>query len=82
MDTSSNYQVQPAEQPERSNKLLIKSVIMGGLILAMLIPTLLISGLVSERQARQSQVVAEVGERWAGEQVLSGPYIHLPYKVI
>lgn len=66
----------------RSNKILIKSFITGTLILVLLIPTIFINDLVKERQARQAKVVTEVSDRWAQAQVLTGPYLYLPYKII
>ena len=65
----------------RSNKILIKGAITAALIGIMMIPTVFISDLVQERQARNETVVKEVGSRWALAQTLSGPYIFLPYKV-
>ena len=65
-----------------SNRIIIKAAITGVLILVMLIPTIFIANLVQERKARQTEVVSEVSNRWARAQVLTGPYIFLPYKVI
>ncbi|MRG45219.1 cell envelope integrity protein CreD [Chitinophaga sp. SYP-B3965] len=63
-----------------ANKKLIKGVITGALILFMLIPTVFISNLVHEREARQQQVAKEVSSKWATAQTLAGPYIYVPYK--
>ncbi len=82
METSHDYIKQPGNSQGGSNKILIKSLITGALILVMLIPTIFISNLVTERQERQSHVTAEVSDRWAKAQVLSGPYIYLPYKTV
>ncbi|MEO6453557.1 MAG: cell envelope integrity protein CreD [Ginsengibacter sp.] len=83
METTIHDGTEPDAGPSsRSNKILIKSVITGALILVMLIPTIFISNLVQERQARQGEVVNEVSDRWAQRQVLTGPYIYLPFKVL
>jgi len=66
-------------RPAHSNRLLIKGLITGGLILLMLIPTLFIQNLVTEREERQKEVVKEVSSKWAGEQTLSGPFLVVPY---
>ena len=58
---------------------LFKSALVGALILALLIPTFFIQNLVSERQDRQKQAVAEIGSRWAGSQTVTGPVIGVPY---
>lgn len=62
------------------NKKLFKGLITGGLILVMMIPTIFISNLVSERKERQQEVAAEVSSKWATSQTLTGPYIYVPYK--
>lgn len=72
----------PQTSTSGSNKIVIKAAITGVLILAMLIPTIFITNLVKERKARQAEVVTEVSNRWAQAQVLTGPYIFLPYKII
>ncbi len=64
-----------------SNKTFIKGLITGGLILLMLIPTVFITNLVSERQARQKEITREVSSKWASAQTLSGPFIFLPYTI-
>lgn len=62
-----------------SNRILLKGIITGGLILLMLIPTLFIQNLISERQQRQKEVVKEVSSKWASAQNLSGPFLTVPY---
>ncbi|HXB96056.1 MAG TPA: cell envelope integrity protein CreD [Puia sp.] len=56
-----------------------KSGLVGALILLLLIPTAFIQNLVSERQQRQREAVAEIGSRWAGSQTVTGPVIGIPY---
>jgi inner membrane protein len=67
------------EQTETSNRLLVKGLVTGLLILAMLIPTLFVNNLVQERQERQQQVVQEVSSKWASSQRVSGIYLVVPY---
>jgi inner membrane protein len=81
METSNYAESNSAEnKTSRSNKILIKGAITAGLIGIMMIPTVFISDLVHERQARNESVVKEVDSRWAMAQTLTGPYIYLPYK--
>jgi inner membrane protein len=61
------------------NKIILKSFLIGFLILLLLIPTVFIQDLVSERQQRQKEAVTEVGSRWAGSQTIAGPAIGIPY---
>ncbi|MEO6135527.1 MAG: cell envelope integrity protein CreD [Ginsengibacter sp.] len=82
METNNYSEIEIEENPKRSNRIMIKACITGSLILAMLIPTIFISNLVKERKDRQAEVVTEVSNKWAQPQVLTGPYIFLPYKII
>lgn len=80
METQEHPTVAASMQPDsQNNKTLIKAIVTGVLILAMLIPTLFVSGLVTEREARQHEVVQEVTDKWAARQTVSGPYLCIPY---
>ena len=61
------------------NKIIFKSFLIGFLILLLLVPTIFIQNLVSERQGRQKEAVEEVGSKWAGQQTINGPAIAVPY---
>ena len=61
------------------NKIILKGLWIGILLLLLLIPTFFIQNLVSERQQRQQEAVTEVSSRWAGAQTVSGPIIGIPY---
>jgi len=61
------------------NKIILKSFLIGVLILLLLIPTFSIQGLVSERKQRQEEAIAEISSRWAGAQTVTGPVIGIPY---
>ncbi|MEO7316429.1 MAG: cell envelope integrity protein CreD [Ginsengibacter sp.] len=82
METNSQAENLPVTPENPSNKILWKSIITGVLILVLLIPAAFISNLVSERKARQADVVTEVSQKWAQSQLLTGPYIYLPYKTV
>ena len=66
--------------PTTSNKTLIKGLITGALILLMLIPTVFVSNLITEREKRHQDVVKEVSGGWSAAQTLSGPYLYIPYQ--
>ncbi len=68
----------PGHTPQR-NSILIKGLITGSLILFMLIPTLFINNLITEREVRQKEVVREVSGKWAAAQTLSAPFLVVPY---
>jgi len=59
--------------------ILIKSVMVGFLILILLIPAAFIQELVRERQERQKEVIAEVSSKWASAQTVTGPFLLIPY---
>lgn len=82
MDYNSEQQIQPASrQPSfwENNRTLIKSLLIGVLILIMLIPASFIQQLVYERENRQREVIQEVSSKWAQEQTLKGPVLMIPY---
>lgn len=82
-----DHETMPPTQPQQpvtnnANKILMKGLVTGGLILLMLIPTLFIDNLINERENRQKEVVKEVSGKWATAQTLSAPFITVPYTEI
>ncbi len=75
-----NYHNDQPVTKGNGNKALIKGLITGGLILLMLIPTMFITSLISERELRQMEVVKDVSSKWATAQTVSGPYLFIPYQ--
>ncbi|RYF86218.1 MAG: cell envelope integrity protein CreD, partial [Chitinophagaceae bacterium] len=69
----------PTAAHMQPNKILIKGLVTGVLILIMLIPTIFIVNLVEERETRQKEVVKEVSSKWATAQTLSAPFLAVPY---
>ncbi|HYF33422.1 MAG TPA: cell envelope integrity protein CreD [Chitinophagaceae bacterium] len=61
------------------NRMIFKGLLIGFLILLLLIPTFMIQDLVHERQGRQAEAIMEVSSKWAGQQVINGPVIAIPY---
>jgi len=61
------------------NRMLIKGFLIGFLILIMLIPTVFLLQLVSERQSRQNEVINEVSSKWGMQQTITGPIVMVPY---
>lgn len=74
-----NQQIIQAAGIWERNRMLIKGFMIGFLILVMLIPIALLSGLVSEREQRQSEVIKEISSKWASEQTIVGPLVIVPY---
>jgi inner membrane protein len=64
----------------QGSKLLVKALLIGGMALVLLIPSLLIQDVIKEREQRQKEAVKEVSSKWAGQQTLTGPILVLPYR--
>ncbi|WP_132056025.1 cell envelope integrity protein CreD [Pseudocnuella soli] len=67
------------ERIPQDNRILVKGVIIGLLVLLLLIPTFFVTGVIEEREDRQRQAVQEVSAKWAGRQNLTGPMLVLPF---
>jgi inner membrane protein len=68
-----------ATQAWNKGKVLIKGIIIAGLVLLLLIPSFYVENLVSEREQRQKEAIAEVTSKWAAKQTIAGPVLVLPY---
>lgn len=49
------------------------------LILLLLIPSSLIQNLISEREARQNDMMQDIAKQWSGVQLVQGPVLMIPY---
>jgi len=58
----------------------LKILLVGFLALLLLIPTMMIQGLISERGARAAEARAEVGNFWGNAQTIGGPMLALPFR--
>lgn len=61
-------------------KLFLKSIIIFVMALALWLPTYLITGVVKERESRQKEAIADISNKWAGKQTITGPLLMIPYK--
>ena len=59
----------------------VKLAMIGILLLIMLIPTGMVSGLIDERQVRQRQVERQFERSWGPAQSVLGPLLVIPYRV-
>lgn len=64
------------------NRVFLKGIIMGFLILIMIIPTVFVNSLVTERKNRQQTIVREVSSKWSDAQTITGPFLYVPYTKI
>ncbi|MFA6171924.1 MAG: cell envelope integrity protein CreD [Patescibacteria group bacterium] len=69
-----------AEKIKRS--IIARIVIIGVLVLILLIPTAMIREMINEREARRNEAMKEAGSKWGDPQLLAGPILMVPYKII
>ena len=60
-------------------KLFIKAGIIFFMAIFLWLPTNFIMSLVKERKDRQAEAVADISNKWAGKQTVTGPLMMLPY---
>ena len=60
----------------------LRLVLVATLVLALLITLMMVRGLVSEREQRYNTVVSEIAALWGGEQLVGGPLLTVPYRVV
>ncbi|HNX38835.1 MAG TPA: cell envelope integrity protein CreD [Candidatus Cloacimonadota bacterium] len=65
----------------KNNMQMIKLVIIGVIVLVLMIPAVWITFLIHERNERKQSVISEIAGKWGGAQVVSGPFISVPYGV-
>ncbi len=58
----------------------VKLIFIGGLVLALLIPSVMLQGLIHEREQRRDEVDKDVSATWSGSQLVQGPVLVIPYK--
>src|SRR5262245_58927431 len=58
-----------------------KFVLILVLIIVLIVPLLMVSGLIGERESRAQGVRREVGQLWGPEQQILGPFLVVPYTV-
>lgn len=63
----------------RRGKLFLKSIVIFVMALALWIPTNFIMQLVKEREGRQKEAIADISNKWAGHQTITGPFLIIPY---
>jgi inner membrane protein len=55
------------------NSITVRLIIIGVLILILLIPSALITGIVSEREQQKREAISEITSKWAKEQTIGWP---------
>ncbi len=72
----------PKSQPSfgKRYRTVIKLIGVGVLILLLLIPLGMISGVLSDRLSRRNEAVADITSSWGREQCVIGPVLMIPYQ--
>ena len=63
-----------------NRSLLLKTLVVAGLALVLMIPVTMIQNLVAERQSRANEAIAGIAEGWGKRQTVAGPYLYVPYE--
>lgn len=80
METSQNKNILDRINEAISQSVTFKLISIGLLILLLIIPQSMINDLILERENRMRSTVYEVSDKWSHSQVVSGPYLIIPYK--
>lgn len=59
--------------------LTVKALIIGGLTLLLLIPSVMVQNLILERQNRSRETIRKINEKWSLPQQLCGPILSIPF---
>jgi inner membrane protein len=65
----------------RSRSIGLKLIVVCGLAVVMLVPSLLVSGLIEDRRGRAADVIKDISAHVGGQQTFLGPTLAIPYKV-
>src|SRR6266513_1558009 len=72
----------PKSQPSfgKRHSTIIKLLGVGALVLVLLIPLAMITGVLSERLRRRNEAVTDITSSWGKEQNVIGPVLGIPYQ--
>jgi inner membrane protein len=79
METTQSMPKPQVPQPPRQNRYILKTLLIGGLVFMLFIPTLFIRSLVQERKGLLEEVKNEVSSKWSRAQDIGGPMLIVPY---
>jgi inner membrane protein len=60
----------------------LKLAVIGVMVLILLIPASMIQDLIRERSQSHKQVSFDITSKWGGSQVIGGPVLSIPYKIL
>ncbi|MCK5032479.1 MAG: inner membrane CreD family protein, partial [Calditrichia bacterium] len=59
-----------------------KLFMIGFLVLLLMIPSIWISSIISEREERREEVLSEITSKWGGNQFIAGPVLVIPVEFV
>jgi len=62
------------------NSATIKVLFIGFLVTVLLVPTFMITSLMTERASRRDSVIQEINQKWGNSQTITGPFFCVPFK--
>lgn len=71
--------VTPGRWQQLKSSLTLHTLIVGGLIVLMLIPLLMVDEVVEDRNHYRNQVLHNMASTWGAKQTLTGPFLVIPY---
>ncbi|HRH94219.1 MAG TPA: inner membrane CreD family protein, partial [Candidatus Peribacteria bacterium] len=63
---------------QRSVGVSFKMFLVGFLVLICYVPSLMVYGLVAERQGRQQEAINEIASKWGAAQLMASPTLSVP----
>src|SRR6266446_4948919 len=72
----------PQSQPSFGKRYstIIKLLGVGALVLVLLVPLMMITGVLNDRLTRRNEAVTDITSSWGKEQNLMGPVLGIPYQ--
>ncbi len=67
---------------KRKDSLGQKILLIAVISAVLMIPSIIISVLISDRESTEESTVSEISDSWSGRQLISGPVISIPYDSI
>ena len=59
-----------------------KMIVVGAMVIVLIVPMLMVSGIIDEREELQQEAIRDIGSKWGESQYITGPILVLPYKEI
>jgi inner membrane protein len=74
--------IEISDNSKWQHSLTIKMILLAFLGLFLLAPLEMIKSIISERQKTSEEVKKEITTQWAGKQIISGPVLNIPVRII